>query len=338
MTLARVVACPTRAVSPSSTQTWCRLHTRRTRPCVELADYTTAHVARNRADRCGPPSERVNVRCAVMCSETERDIRVQHLARFQKWTVVIDVGRGADGKRVRKWHSWFPTRKAAEQARTKLLASLDAGAYVPPTKLTLRGFLLEKWLPTITTTVRPTTAAMYRTNVEAHIVPKLGHIELRNLAPDALNRFYAESLSNGRRDGNGGLSARTVRILHVLLHRAYSTGALRDATKWGITARNVAELADPPKVKATEGACWAPEQTTTFLASTAAERLAALWHLAAATGMRRGEILGLRWSDVDLDAGSSRSARPMSSSTRSRRCLSPRRVLADALWRSIPAR
>jgi integrase len=140
---------------------------------------------------------------------------------------------------------------------------------------------------------------MYRTNVDAHIVPKLGHIELRRLGPDSLNRFYAEMLRSGRRDGKGGLSTRTVRILHVILHRA-----LRDAVRWGIIPRNVADLADPPKVKTREMACWSPEQMSQFLVSTSEDRLAALWRLVASTGMRRGEILGLRWSDLDLDAGS----------------------------------
>ncbi len=219
------------------------------------------------------------------------------IKRGSTYSVVIDVGRGPDGKRIRKWHSGFKTRKAAESARTDLLHSLDKGSYVEPTKLTLAEFLTDRWLPVVERSRRPSTVAMYRINIETHIIPELGHVALRSLTPDALNIFYGDLLSHGRRDDKGGLSVRTVRINHVILH-----GALRDATKWGLLARNVAELADPPSGEAREVKAWSPEQTAAFLASTADDRLSALWVLTASTGMRRGEVLGLRWRDVDLEA------------------------------------
>jgi integrase len=220
------------------------------------------------------------------------------IKRGRTYSVVIDIGRGPDGRRIRKWHSGYKTRKAAEHARTTLLHSLDQGTYVEPTKTTLGEFLNEKWLPGVAMTLRPSTLAMYRTNIEKHIIPGLGHAALRTLTPDALNMFYAQLLVTGRRDGRGGLSPRTVRINHVIIHRA-----LRDATRWGLLARNVAELADPPRVALKELEAWSPDQTAAFLASTANDRLAALWVLTASTGMRRGEVCGLRWRDVDLDAG-----------------------------------
>lgn len=148
------------------------------------------------------------------------------------------------------------------------------------------------------TTLRPTTLAMYRTYVDAHIAPNLGGTQLRAVAPDALNRFYADRLASGRRDGKGGLSTRSVRILHVIIHRA-----LRDAVRWGLVARNVADLADPPRTGPRRRRS-GPEQVSAFLRSVADDRLAGLWRLAAATGMRRGELLGLRWADVDLETAS----------------------------------
>jgi hypothetical protein len=103
-----------------------------------------------------------------------------------------------------RWYSGFTTRRAAEQARTKLLTSLGEGIYVSPTKITFGGFLTAKWLPAITATIRPTTAAMYRPNADAHIVPALGHVQLAKLTPDALNRFYGDALTSGCRDGKSG--------------------------------------------------------------------------------------------------------------------------------------
>jgi integrase len=231
------------------------------------------------------------------------------ITRGRRHSVVVDVGRGPDGKRLRKWHSGpdvckghggkVPAScKTAELARTAILRSLDQGTYVEPIRLTLGVFLSDKWLPAVAATLRAGTLSMYRTNIEAHISPGLGHVALRALTADALNIFYGELLTDGRRDGRGGLSARTVRINHVILHRA-----LRDATRWGLLARNVAELADPPRSESKEVRAWSPEQTAAFLASTGDDRLAALWVLTASTGMRRGEVCGLRWCDTDLDEG-----------------------------------
>jgi len=228
------------------------------------------------------------------------------IKRGNTYSVVLDLGRDPDGKRARRWHSGYRTKKAAEQARTKLLADLDAGSYVEPNKLTVGGFIEGQWLPAIRSTVRPTTFAMYEQNAKAHIIPALGLGQLRALAPARLNSFYADMLDNGRKDGKGGLSTRTVRIVHVILHRA-----LRDAVRWGLVERNVADLADPPAVKSKEAAVWSPEQTRAFLASMADDRLAALWRLEASTGMRRGEVCGLRWSDVDLEAGNLRIAQTL---------------------------
>jgi integrase len=94
------------------------------------------------------------------------------------------------------------------------------------------------------------------------------------------------------------LAPKTVFYIHSILHRA-----LRDAVRWGYVVRNVADAADPPKAKTPEMRVWSPAQLRAFLGHVEGDRLYAAWLLAATTGMRRGEILGLRWSDLDLDAG-----------------------------------
>jgi integrase len=116
-----------------------------------------------------------------------------------------------------------------------------------------------------------------------------------------LDALYASLLVSGRRQKPyGALSGRTVRYVHVVIHKAFS-----DAVRKGVLSRNVAEVASPPSPKSTQApemAWWAPADLRTFLDKTASEPLGPLFRLAAMTGMRRGEVCGLRWSDLDLDA------------------------------------
>ena len=139
----------------------------------------------------------------------------------------------------------------------------------------------------------------YRSNIERHVVPRLGGRELRQLGASHLNVLYSELLDDGRCDGAGGLSPRSVRYIHTILHRA-----LRDAVRWGKLPRNPAEMADPPRSRAPEMKTWTQKgELRRFLASVEDDRLYAAWLLVSTTGLRRGELLGLRWSDLDFEAG-----------------------------------
>jgi len=156
--------------------------------------------------------------------------------------VVLDLGRDpATGKRRRTWHSGYHTRKDAEKARTALLADLDRGSYVEPQSLTFGAYLTESWLPAVKVRLDESTWSMYETNIRAHIAPEMGELRLERLSAPDLNAFYARLLANGRRDGRGGLSERTVRIQHVIIY-----AALKDAVDWDLLPCNVADKADPP--------------------------------------------------------------------------------------------
>lgn len=219
--------------------------------------------------------------------------------RGRTWSVVIDLGRDpATGKRTRKWHSGFRTRKEAEQARIQILSQLQRGEYVPPAKQKLAEFLAEDWLPSIRASVRESTWDSYRRTIELHVQPHIGSTQLQRLAPGQLNSLYAMLLTEGRADGRGGLSPRSVRYVHAIIHRA-----LNDAVRWNRLARNPATAAEPPRADrdALAITTWTADQLRTFLSYVADDRLVAAWTLAATTGMRRGEILGLRWHDLDLD-------------------------------------
>jgi integrase len=219
------------------------------------------------------------------------------IKRGSTYSIVLDLGRGPDGRRQRRWHSGYRTRKDAERARVELLAQVDHGIYVEPSRLTVAVFLRDQWLLALTGQVRPTTLHSYRSNLERYVLPRIGQLPLQRLTPAHLNTLYGALLAAGGRDGQP-LSARTVQAIHMTVRKA-----LGDAARWGLVVRNVAALASPPKPRRADMRTWTAAELRAFLEHVQDERLAALWMLAASTGMRRGEMLGLRWVDVDLDRG-----------------------------------
>jgi len=150
-------------------------------------------------------------------------------------------------------------------------------------------------------TIRPSTYNSYVQHVECHVVPHIGTVKLQKLTGSQVNALYAKLAESGRKDGKSGLSAMTIHHVHSCLHKA-----CKDAVRWGHISRNPLDAADPPRKKgdgAREMQTWSKEQLKAFLETVAEERLSPLWHLVAMTGMRRGEAIGLRWSDVDLENG-----------------------------------
>jgi integrase len=156
--------------------------------------------------------------------------------------------------------------------------------------VTLREFV-ERWLDAKEHTVRPATFRRYSDLMRKHVLPMLGSVRLTKLGTPHLQRLYAELLESG-------LSPTTVHHIHVTLH-----GALKQALRWGMIDRNSTELIDPPRRTQPETQTWSLEESQMVLAAGDQTNLGALWRLALLTGMRRGEILGLKWEDIDFKSG-----------------------------------
>ncbi len=136
---------------------------------------------------------------------------------------------------------------------------LDAGSYIDTSRQTVANYL-DEWQRAKRAGLKPTTAAAYADSIRAHVVPRIGGVPLQKVDGALLDSFYADLLDHGRRDGLGGLSAKTVRNLHGILNKAF-----RDAVRWRRLARNPAEAASPPAKRSPETLIWSPEQLRTFL-------------------------------------------------------------------------
>ena len=222
-----------------------------------------------------------------------------HLAKKgnRYYAVIYEGVDPATGKERHCWHAAGETRRGAERVLTELVKRVHDGAYRPPDRISLVDYLQKRWLPVKSTRVKSLTAALYERCIRLYIAPHIGRIPLQRLRADDLDGLYATLLTSGKRDGTG-LSARSVRLVHAMLH-----SALHDAVRKGIIDRNVADAADPLATRRVgqNVQVWAREELRRFLTAVADHDLHALFFLAATTGIRRGELAGLRWSDVDLD-------------------------------------
>jgi integrase len=217
--------------------------------------------------------------------------------RGQTWTAYFYVLDG-NGHRKQRTKGGFATKADAQTYLTSQLGSVLKGDYVEPTPLTVAQYLTERWLPTMEMSLRPTTFFNYTIMIKHHVIPELGGISLQKLTVDHLDQLYARLLKSGRFDKSGGLAPKTVRSVHTTLHKA-----LKDAERKGLVNRNVAERADPPRLRTSGSAemkTWNPEEVRVFLEAISSNRLGAAYFLAVTTGMRRGEVLGLRWVDIDF--------------------------------------
>jgi integrase len=206
------------------------------------------------------------------------------------WRGEVSLGFDQQGNR-RLLRLKGKSRAEVQQQVTQAIADLQKGLPINPSKTTVAEYL-TRWLDdSVRHSVRPRTYSSYAMNVTTHIGPALGTIPLKKLTAADVQGFYSRKLESG-------LSPRTVQYLHAILHRA-----LEQAVKWGYIARNVTDAVDKPRVTRGAMATLSADEARRFLGAAVDDRFFALYVLAISTGMRQGELLGLTWPNVDLDAG-----------------------------------
>ena len=213
------------------------------------------------------------------------------------WRIKYEIDRDpVTGKRQTRYLTVRGTKKNAQRELTRVQHEIDVGAHVDATKESV-GEYLERWLRDYAkVNVAPKTFERYNEIVTRHLKPALGAIVLKDLKPLNIQGYYSDALETGRLNGKGGLSPRTVHHFHRILSEA-----LKQAVRWRLLAINPAEAVTPPKPEETEIEIFNNGELARLLREARPTRSFPAILLAATTGMRRGEVLAVRWRDVDLD-------------------------------------
>jgi integrase len=222
-----------------------------------------------------------------------------HIQKRSKgsWTLWVDLGRDLEtGKCKQQTLTVQGSKKDAERELRTVLTRIEGGAYVKPAKMTV-GEYLKQWLESyVVTNVTPKTQERYEGIIRVHLMPAFGSLPLTALQPQHIQDYYSHALKSGRRDSSTRLSALTVRYHHIVLYEA-----LKHAVKHGLLIRNVAEAVDPPTPERREIAIIDSDGVRMLLQAAEGMPYYTCIFTAIYTGLRRSELLGLRWYDIDLD-------------------------------------
>ncbi|MFF4242298.1 tyrosine-type recombinase/integrase [Actinomadura geliboluensis] len=218
------------------------------------------------------------------------------MKRGNTWSYVIRVTDPETGISKPKWVGGFRTEDDAKEARDEARVKARRGEYIDRNAVSV-GEYLDEWLDAHAVEIKPKTLANYRYLVERHVKPNIGGLRLQAVRPGQITKLYRDLLTTGGRHGKG-LSPRTVAHVHSVLRKAFGDAVRVDE----LIPSNPTERAKRPRLHRGElGEVWTTAQLRAFLDVAAGHRLSAFYRLAAYTGARRGELLYLRWRDVDLD-------------------------------------
>ena len=213
------------------------------------------------------------------------------------WSIVLDIPDPRDGKRRRKWHAFAGTKRQAQVECARLISIIQGGTYLEPSKTTLAQFF-DRWLDHMKSQISPKSHSRYSELARKNLSPLLGSVVLTKLRPAAISAAYSKALTEGRRDGTGGLSPQTVTHMHRVLKQA-----LGQAVKWELLNRNPADAVDPPRTDRGLMQTYDLDQTAELIEAMRPTRMLVPALLAVLCGMRRGEVAALRWKNLDLSTG-----------------------------------
>ena len=216
--------------------------------------------------------------------------------RGNTWSYVIRVTDPDTGVSKPKWVGGFATEVDAKTARDEARVKASRGEYIDRNTITVAEYL-DDWIASHAMEIKPRTLADYKSCIRLYVKPRIGKMRLQAVRPSTITKLYHDMLTSGGRNG-GPLAVPTVIHTHAILRKAFTDAVLVDE----LIPSNPVERAKRPKSAATApGTVWDPAQLGLFLAAARQHRLFAFFHVAAYTGARRGELLNLRWPDIDLD-------------------------------------
>ncbi|GAA5057527.1 tyrosine-type recombinase/integrase [Thermocatellispora tengchongensis] len=216
--------------------------------------------------------------------------------RGTTWSYVVRVRDPETGESRPRWVGGFATEDDAKAARDEARVKARRGEYIDRNTITVAEYLTE-WIEAHAVEIKPKTLADYRYLLDRYVKPRVGDLRLQAVRPSTITKLYRDLMAGGGRNGRP-LSSRTIDYVHAVLRKAF-----RDAVNVDeLLPSNPVERAKRPRRETHEpGTVWTTDQLKAFLLHAREHRLWVFLHLAAYTGARRGELLHLRWSDVDLD-------------------------------------
>lgn len=212
------------------------------------------------------------------------------------WQVTIELPKDEmTNKRQRLFLKFQGTRQEAEKFKTQKLYEVDKNILIKPQKQKFADFL-DYWIDIETNSLKESTVEEYKHYIDRHIKPALGNINIQELKPKQLQDFYHKELKNGRLDGTGGISKKTLQNIHRIIHRA-----LQSALKWEMVNKNVADNVELPQPQKYNASVYTAEELIKLITRVRKTDIYIPVMITIYTGMRRGEVLGLTWNNIDLE-------------------------------------